>query len=35
VDEQAQDEALWLLDAPISEAYLQQALRELHALVER
>lgn len=34
VAKQAEDEALWLLDASISEAYLQQALRRLHAAVE-
>jgi len=38
VDEQAEDEALWAtgLDGttPIAEAYLQQELRKLHALIE-
>ncbi len=38
VDEQAEDEALWALNLdgtlPISEAYLQQELRRLHALIE-
>ncbi len=34
VDRQAKDEALWLLDPTAAEAYLQQALRELHAAVE-
>ncbi len=38
VDEQAEDEALWALNLdgslPISEAYLQQELRRLHAAVE-
>jgi hypothetical protein len=38
VDEQAEDDALWALNLdgtlPISEAYLQQELRRLHAKVE-
>lgn len=38
VAEQAEDEALWTLNLdgslPISEAYLQQELRRLHALIE-
>ncbi len=38
VDEQAEDEGLWALypmgEQPIMEAYLQQELRRLHALVE-
>ena len=38
VDEQAEDEALWAIypdgHQPISEAYLQQELRRLHALIE-
>lgn len=38
VDEQAEDEALWSVPAqgtqPIGEAYLQQELRRLHALIE-
>jgi hypothetical protein len=38
VDEQAEDAALWALNLdgtlPISEAYLQQELRRLHALIE-
>ncbi len=38
VDEQAEDEALWAVyptgEQPISEAYLQQELRRLHAAVE-
>lgn len=38
VDEQAEDEGLWSLNLdgslPISEAYLQQELRRLHAVVE-
>lgn len=31
---QAEDEALWFLAPTASEAYLQQALRELHAAIE-
>lgn len=38
VDEQAKDEVLWSLypfgEQPIAEAYLQQELRRLHALIE-
>lgn len=34
VNEQAEDEALWCLDVPITEAYHQQELRRLHAAVE-
>lgn len=38
VDEQAEDEGLWGInpfgEQPITEAYLQQELRRLHALVE-
>lgn len=38
VDEQAEDEALWAVypfgEQPIAEAYLQQELRRLHALIE-
>ncbi len=38
VDEQAEDEALWAIHPfgtqPITEAYLQQELRRLHALIE-
>jgi hypothetical protein len=38
VDEQAKDEALWAVYIdrlqPISEAYLQQELRKLHAAIE-
>src|ERR1700694_2790905 len=38
VDEQAEDEALWAANldgtVPISEAYLQQELRRLYALIE-
>lgn len=39
VDQQAEDEGLWSVPAfgtqPISEAYLQQELRRLHAAVEQ
>lgn len=39
VDEQSRDEALWAVPVfgtqSISEAYIQQALRDLHAAVER
>lgn len=34
VDEQAEDEGLWFVSESISEAYLQQELRRLHAVVE-
>jgi hypothetical protein len=34
VDEQAADEALWFITENISEAYLQQELRRLHAAIE-
>jgi hypothetical protein len=34
VDEQAEDEGLWFLDPLCSEAYLQAALRRLHAEIE-
>ena len=34
VSEQAEDEGLWFVAATASEAYLQQALRRLHAAVE-
>jgi len=34
VNEQAEDEGLWFIDATCSEAYLQAALRKLHAAVE-
>lgn len=33
-DAQAEDEALWTLNPPAPEAYLQAALRKLHAAVE-
>ena len=34
VDEQAEDEGLWFQARTAPEAYLQQELRRLHALVE-
>lgn len=34
VEEQAEDEALWFEAETATEAYLQQALRELHAAIE-
>ena len=34
VSEQAEDEGLWFVAVTASEAYLQQALRRLHAAVE-
>lgn len=34
VDEQAEDEGLWFHAEMASEAYLQQELRRLHALIE-
>ena len=34
VEEQAQDEALWFKAQTATEAYLQLALRRLHAAVE-
>ena len=34
VDEQAEDEGLWFVAARASEAYLQQELRQLHAVIE-
>jgi len=38
VDEQAENEGLWAIypfgQQPIAEAYLQQELRRLHALIE-
>ena len=34
VEEQSEDEALWFNAVTIPEAYLQQALRELHAVIE-
>lgn len=35
VKEQAEDEGLWFIARTAPEAYLQQALRELHALIEK
>ena len=35
VDEQAEDEGLWFIAKTAPEAYLQQELRRLHALIER
>ncbi len=35
VNEQAEDDALWFDANYATEAYLQQALRRLHAAVER
>ena len=35
VDEQAEDEGLWFIAQTAPEAYLQEHLRRLHALVER
>lgn len=35
VNEQAEDEGLWIVASTASEAYLQQELRALHRLVER
>ena len=34
VNEQAEDEGLWFIDALCSEAYLQTALRSLHHAIE-
>lgn len=34
VDVQAKDEGLWFVPVYASEAYLQRALRELHAAIE-
>lgn len=33
--EQAEDEGLWFITQSASEAYLQQELRKLHALIEK
>lgn len=35
VDAQARDEGLWFIAATAPEAYLQQALRELHRVIEQ
>ena len=34
VDEQAEDEGLWIVPMHISEDFLQRALRRLHAVIE-
>ena len=34
VDEQAKDEGLWFIAKTAPEAYLQQALRRLHEIIE-
>jgi hypothetical protein len=34
VNEQAEDEGLWFINSLCSEAYLQAALRRLHAAIE-
>ena len=34
VETQSNDEALWCLDVSIGEAYMQQALRDLHYVIE-
>ncbi len=34
VDRQAEDEGLWFIAKYASEAYLQKALRKLHAVIE-
>lgn len=34
VDRQAEDEGLWFIAKYATEAYLQQELRKLHALIE-
>ena len=34
VDTQAEDEALWFENISAPEAYLQQALRDLHKVIE-
>ena len=35
VDKQAEDEGLWFEAQTAPEAYLQNALRKLHALIEK
>lgn len=35
VDKQAEDEGLWFQAETAPEAYLQQELRKLHALIEK
>lgn len=34
VEEQANDDGLWFIAETVAEAYLQQALRRLHAVIE-
>ena len=34
IDKQAEDEGLWFISESITEAYFQQELRKLHALIE-
>lgn len=34
IDEQADDEGLWFHAETAAEAYVQQALRRLHAIIE-
>lgn len=34
IEEQANDEGLWFIAETITEAYLQRALRRLHAAIE-
>ena len=34
VDEQIEDDGLWFVAETCAEAYLQQALRKLHAVIE-
>jgi hypothetical protein len=34
VEAQAEDESLWFVGVSIGEAYLQQALRDLHRVIE-
>lgn len=34
VDEQANDDGLWFVAETCAEAYVQQALRRLHAVIE-
>lgn len=35
VNQQAEDDGLWFISRTITEAYLQQALRKLHAVIEQ
>jgi len=34
VDAQAEDETIWFVGVSVTEAYLQQALRDLHRVIE-